>query len=115
MDTVSQIVSGVLDCLTANTPPFSLPNVPSHNPISICHAAASISETEALVVHVESEFVIVGDLHGHVLDLLPAFIQFSLSPATKYIFLSHYVDRGEFSIHAILCLLALKCRCPRSV
>jgi hypothetical protein len=39
----------------------------------ICHAAASTFETEALVVHVEDEFVI-GDLHGDVLDLLRVFV-----------------------------------------
>jgi hypothetical protein len=106
---------GGLDSITANTSSFFLPNVPSQNAISICHAVASIFETKTLVVHVKGEFVIVGDLHGHVLDLLRVFIQFGLLPATKYIFLGDYVDRGDFSIHTILCLFALECRYPWSV
>jgi hypothetical protein len=75
----------------------------------------SIFETETLVVHVEGEFVIVGDLHGHVPDLLRVFIEFALPPATKYVFLCDCADRGSFSIHMTLYLLAFRCRYPRSV
>jgi hypothetical protein len=50
-----------------------------------------------------------------VLDLLRVFVQFGLPPATKYIFLSDYVDRGDFSIHTTLYLLVLKGRYLRSV
>jgi protein phosphatase len=97
----SQIVSGGLNSLTANKSSFSLPNVPSQN-------AISIFETEKLVVHVEGEFAIVGDLHGHALDLLRVVIQFDLPAATKYIFLGDYVGRGDFLIHTTLYSRAIK-------
>jgi hypothetical protein len=115
IETISQIVSRGLEGLTANISSFSLPTVLSQNVISICHPAASIFQTEALVVRIEGEFVIVGDLHGYVLNLLRVFIQFGLPRATKYIFLGAHVDRGDFSIHMTLYLFALKCRYPRSV
>jgi hypothetical protein len=115
VETSYNIVSGSLDSLTANRPSFSLLNVPSQNAISICHAAASIFEAETLVVHVEGEFVIVGDLRGYVLDLPQVFIQFGLPAATKYNFLGAYVNQGNFSVHTTLHLLALKYRYPQSV
>jgi hypothetical protein len=115
IETIYQIVPDGLDSVTANPSSFALPNIPSQNAVAICHAAASIFETETLFVRVEGDFVLVGDLHGHVLDLLRVFVQFGLPPSTKYIFLGDYVDRGDFSIHTTLYLLALKCRYPRSV
>jgi hypothetical protein len=72
----------------------SLPNVLPQNAILICHAAVLIFETEMLVFDVAGEFIIVGNLYGHVLDLLRVFIQSGLPPATKYIFLGDYVDHG---------------------
>jgi hypothetical protein len=109
IETISQIVLAGLDSLTASPSSFSLPNFPSQNTISFCQAAASVFEIETLAVHIEGKFVIVGELHGHVLDLFQVFIQFGLPPATKYIFLADSVDRVNFSIHTTLYLLALKC------
>jgi hypothetical protein len=73
------------------------------------------SSRPGLVVHTEGEFVIVGDLHGHVPDLVRVSIQFGLRPPTKHIFFGNYMNRGDFSVHTTLSLLALKCRYPRSV
>jgi protein phosphatase len=67
------------------------------------------------MLDIRGGFTIVGDLHGHVLELLRIFCHFGLPPHIKYVVLGDLVDRGEFSIHITLYLLTLKCCYPDSV
>lgn len=59
---------------------------------------------------------IVGDIHGHLNDLLTILAIHGLPSKTNaYLFNGDFVDRGSASIECILLLLALKLHCPTSV
>jgi protein phosphatase len=59
--------------------------------------------------------VIVGDIHGHILDLFRIFSAFGLPPQTRYAFLGDFVDRGEFSTETAVFLLCMKVLWPSSI
>jgi protein phosphatase len=59
--------------------------------------------------------LVVGDIHGHILDLFRILGNFGWPPAEKYLFLGDLVDRGEFSTETILLVLAMKILWPSAV
>jgi protein phosphatase len=63
----------------------------------------------------DGSFVIVGDLHGHFLDLCRIFKTFQYPNTFKYVFLGDVVDRGQFSFETIFLILLLKYFFPTSV
>jgi diadenosine tetraphosphatase ApaH/serine/threonine PP2A family protein phosphatase len=74
----------------------------------------SLSKLRSLpaLIRVPPPVVIVGDLHGSILDLVRILQGFGAPPDTRYLFLGDYVDRGEDSVAVICLVLALFCRHP---
>ena len=70
---------------------------------------------ESIQLDLKSEILIVGDLHGHYLDLLRIFKTYGFPPKTNYLFLGDYVDRGEFSVETITLLCLLKGMYPKNL
>lgn len=60
----------------------------------------------------ERNFVVVGDIHGNIDDLIQIFQKFGYPPKQKYIFLGDYVDRGFNSVEVLLLLYSLKVKYP---
>lgn len=77
--------------------------------------ALEVIRMESILLELTSDITVVGDLHGHFLDLLRIFKEYGMPPARKYLFLGDYVDRGEFSFETITLLLLLKTLYPKSV
>ena len=67
------------------------------------------------VVRTSGEYVVVGDLHGSIHDLLRIFSVNGYPPEVRYLFLGDYVDRGEFSLEVIVFLLILYMKFPNHV
>lgn len=67
-------------------------------------AIKELSQAKRLV-ELDGNFVIVGDLHGNLHDLLRIFATNGYPPERRYIFLGDYVDRGEYSTEVVLLLL----------
>ena len=65
-------------------------------------------QKDEILIKLKEKIVIVGDLHGHLLDLIRIFQKFGLPPNKKYLFLGDIVDRGEFSLETITLIFLLK-------
>jgi protein phosphatase len=92
---------------------LSLPRFPSRIVKRICTDATSLFASEPILLRISSPLVVVGDIHGHLLDLVRIFQHCGLPPATRYLFLGDMIDRGGFSLETILLLYLLKLRFPR--
>ena len=78
-------------------------------------AASSVFRNEPGLLDAVGDFIVVGDIHGHIFDLLRIFRQFGLPPSTKYAFLGDMVDRGPFSTETVTLIFALKVCYPKDV
>jgi serine/threonine-protein phosphatase 4 catalytic subunit len=79
---------------------------------SLCLKAREIFVEENNVQRVDTPVTICGDIHGQFYDLLELFKVGGDCPATNYLFLGDFVDRGFNSVETFLLLLALKVRYP---
>lgn len=98
---------------TQSAPPeFSL-DVPMLQ--KICKDAQYQLSKESPILKLTGNFVVVGDIHGNLIDLLKIFIQAGSPEFRNYLFLGDYVDRGPCSIEVITLLLALKITYPNRI
>lgn len=74
-----------------------------------------IFKEEPSVLKLHSPIVIVGDLHGQILDLLRIINAHGLPGPINYLFLGDIVDRGEFSLDTIVFICILKFKYPNNV
>lgn len=63
----------------------------------------------------EPSAIIVGDLHGNVINLLQILAVHGLPPEQNYVFLGNYINFGEFSIEVFLFVLTLLINFPENV
>lgn len=82
--------------------------------------ASKILKEEPAVLQINSEskdsdFVIVGDIHGNLESLVTIFKKHGDPSKTRYLFLGDYVDRGENSCEVIILLYAYKCLYPKNI
>jgi protein phosphatase len=68
-----------------------------------------------ILLRLAGDFVVVGDIHGNLDDLLRIFEAHGWPPHRDYLFRGDYIDRGRFSIEVLLLIYALYVKCPRHV
>lgn len=83
--------------------------------ISVSEAAMLTFCHEPSLLELAGPVVVVGDIHGHILDLYRIFTKYDLPPATKYLFLGDIVDRGPFGIESLFLILSLKILYPKHI
>lgn len=74
----------------------------------ICQDSKILFQNSPTMLEIDSNIVIVGDIHGQILDLLRILNKFGLPSQQKYLFLGDIVDRGQFSLECIIIVLLLK-------
>lgn len=91
-------------------------NLPASDVITkLIKRAVSAFDAESSLLKLEGDYVVVGDIHGNVDDLLRIFEKYGYPPSKNYLFLGDYVDRGAHSIEVLLLLYSLKVLFPNNV
>lgn len=81
----------------------------------ICKVATESFKNEPTLLRINKDCVILGDLHGHILDLFRVLKKFGPPRHTTYVILGDVVDRGEFSLETITLVLIMKLLYPNNV
>lgn len=83
--------------------------------VCLCHAVNPIFDKEPVLLELNEDIYIVGDIHGKLDDLIRIFERCNYPPDTKYLFLGDYIDRGQYSVEVICLLFALKIKYPNHI
>ena len=83
----------------------------------LIHSAIEIFSKEDNILKLNDDFIVVGDIHGNINDLIRIFDMFEwpVQNDKKYLFLGDLVDRGEQSTEVILLLYSLKVLFPQNI
>ena len=81
---------------------------------AICLAAREVFLSQPALIELSPPVKIVGDVHGQYSDLIRLFEMCGFPPASNYLFLGDYVDRGKQSLETILLLLCYKVKYPEN-
>ncbi|GAB6030077.1 Ran GTPase gsp2 [Chamberlinius hualienensis] len=82
--------------------------------IGLIQAARNIVLAQPMLIELETPLKICGDVHGQFHDLMRLFDSGGHPPASNYLFLGDYVDKGKQSIETICLLLAYKVKFPEN-
>ncbi|KAL3465481.1 Metallo-dependent phosphatase-like protein [Aspergillus heterothallicus] len=82
--------------------------------VAICTAARELFLSQPALLELSAPVKIVGDVHGQYTDLIRMFEMCGFPPASNYLFLGDYVDRGKQSLETILLLLCYKLKFPEN-
>ena len=107
-----------IELYTSYKKPFSLPPITSSILQKLCFHVKNIFQIEPVLLNLKGTFVIVGDIHGHILDLYRIIKKFGLPDHDhnlQYLFLGDIVDRGEFSIESITLIFLMKALWPHNI
>ena len=70
---------------------------------------------EPPVLRISGDVVVVGEIHGHILDLFRIIRRFGDPRETKYLFIGDIVDRGEFSTEVAILVFVMKYLWPENI
>lgn len=72
-------------------------------------------QRENSLLKLNMDIIVIGDLHGHILDLFRILKKFGPPPQRNYLFLGDIIDRGEFSIETLVLIYVMKVLYPHKV
>lgn len=115
LDNYMNIINTDLELYVTKKKVLKLPMVPPNILIQLTRDVCDIFRKEPNIVHAPPNTVVVGDIHGHIMDLFRIIQKFHLPSSLSYVFLGDYVDRGEFSTETITLVYLLKILYPTRV
>ncbi|KAI5148620.1 serine/threonine-protein phosphatase PP1 catalytic subunit [Enteropsectra breve] len=89
-------------------------NLSEQEIVYLCKEAQKVFQNQPVLLEVKAPLKICGDIHGQYSDLLSLFEFGFFPPASNYLFLGDYVDRGKQSLECISLLLAYKIKYPNN-
>ncbi|OHS98261.1 Serine/threonine-protein phosphatase PP1 [Tritrichomonas foetus] len=111
---IDQISKNIVD-MGEGRQSLQLPTLEEDFVINIAKKAQFYFNQEPLLLELHPPIVVVGDLHGHLLNLYQILQNFDLPPNQRYLILGDIVDRGAFSIETVSLLFALKICYPDNI
>ena len=114
-DLSTTIYSAASEALIAGKFLKPLKKITKKQMISIIEKVKRIFAGEKAIIELQGEYVVIGDIHGHLLELVRVLNEFGLPPKSKYIFLGDLVDRGEWSIECVALIYSMKICYPEYV
>jgi protein phosphatase len=100
---------------TNRTQNVKLPYVEPTFLIQFLPLVKSLFEVEPILLELEGSFVIMGDIHGQLIDLLRIISTFPFDNSRKYLLLGNLIDEGEFSFETVFIVFLLKCSYPSNI
>ncbi|OHT09110.1 Serine/threonine-protein phosphatase PP1 [Tritrichomonas foetus] len=91
------------------------PVVPIPILTELCASVCRTVMGEPVMLKLKGEYIVVGDLHGQILDLFRILRKFGHPPKRNYIFLGDIVDRGEFSTETVILIFLMKALWPENI
>lgn len=82
---------------------------------SLIKDASAIIKSEPILLRIDPEINIVGDIHGNIDDLIRIFETHGYPSESRYLFLGDYIDRGKNGLEVMILILALKVKYPQNV
>lgn len=110
-----QAVSADVEFYACQNLQLNLPSISKQMILLLTSNVELIFQSEPTLLDIESPCTIVGDIHGHILDLFRILKTQGLPDKTRYVFLGDLVDRGEFSVETIALVYLLKILWPQNV
>jgi len=92
-----------------------LATIPFSTIEQICKTILPILQSQDVCLQLSVPVNICGDIHGQFFDLQKIFHRFGTPPQQSYLFLGDYVDRGNYSLEVMLCLMLAKICYPYHV
>lgn len=80
----------------------------------ICQRVREVFLNQPSLLELNAPVKIVGDIHGQYNDLIRLFEMCGFPPASNFLFLGDYVDRGKQSLETILLLFCYKLKYPKN-
>ena len=96
-------------------PSYPLPLFTEQQLMQLCDLAKEVFQRQDTVGRISGNWIIVGDLHGSIHDLIRILNKNKPPPETNYLFLGDYVDRGNYSVEVIALLFALIIKFPFNI
>ncbi|KAH0791490.1 Ser/Thr protein phosphatase [Histomonas meleagridis] len=83
---------------------------------NLCQSLEQTFKEEPVCLELKcDDIIIIGDIHGHILDLFRILAKFGFPPQQKYLFLGDLVDRGPFSLETIVLVFTMKYLYPNHI
>ncbi|OHS96407.1 Ser/Thr protein phosphatase [Tritrichomonas foetus] len=111
IDQISRNIQALADGLEA----LNFTIYPESFHIALAQKMKEVFRKEPTLLELKPPLTIVGDLHGHLLNLYQILKTRDLPPNTTYLFLGDIVDRGPFSLETLTLIFVLKLCFPDNV
>ena len=95
--------------------PLSFPYINDAIFSEIMQISTNIFASEDILLQLEEPIFVVGDIHGHILDLYRIFQKNGLPPDRNYLFLGDIIDRGRHSFECLTLILIMKILYPKNI
>ena len=110
-----EVLTSATNAMRNNLSMMSVPKIDEPLVSELIKQVQEIFTKEGQMLNLHGDFIVVGDLHGHIWDFVRILEHFGKPPQTNYLFLGDLIDRGNFSFETIFCIYYMKSQYPNNV